>query len=119
MADRIFRTAKPFHSRSRPTRRRKPTATGMRSSVTAAKKAPVAQIVKPTLFSIFLWDGCEKIDTVDYTKKSRELKVAQEYAVRLMQKNYHQKEAKQIAAHLVEQYPTHGFVIDREEAESE
>jgi hypothetical protein len=61
----------------------------------------------------------DKIDTVDYTKKSRELKVAEEYAVRLMQQNYPLKVAKQIAAHLVEQYPTHGFVIDRQEAETE
>jgi hypothetical protein len=61
----------------------------------------------------------EKIDTVDYTKKSRELKVAEEYAVRLMQQNYPLKVAKQVAAHLVEQYPTHGFVIDRQEAETE
>lgn len=60
----------------------------------------------------------EKIDTVDYTKKSRELKVAEEYAVRLMKRHYPVKVAKQIAAHLVERYPTHGFVIDREEAMS-
>jgi hypothetical protein len=61
----------------------------------------------------------EKIDTVDYTKKSRELKVAEEYAVRLMQQNYPLRIAKQIAAHLVEKYPTHGFVIDRQEAETD
>ena len=60
----------------------------------------------------------EKIDTVDYTKKSRELKVAEEYGVRLMQKNYPFKTAKQIASHLVAKYPTHGFVIDGQESES-
>ncbi|MGD0017296.1 MAG: hypothetical protein ABSC38_07260 [Verrucomicrobiia bacterium] len=60
----------------------------------------------------------EKIDTVDYTKKSRELKVAEEYAVRLMQSSYGLTMAKQIAAHLVSKYPTHGFVIDRQEAGS-
>jgi len=67
------------------------------------------QFVRPLL---------EKIDTVDYTKKSRELKVAEEYALRLMQKNYPFKVAKQIAAHLVDKYPTHGFVIDAQEAQS-
>ena len=60
----------------------------------------------------------EKIDTVDYTRKSRELRVAEEYAVRLMQKNYPIKVAKEIAARLVKRYPTHGFVIDRQEAVS-
>jgi Serine dehydrogenase proteinase len=60
----------------------------------------------------------EKIDTVDFTKKSRELKVAEEYAVRLMRWTYPARIAKQVAAHLVEKYPTHGFVIDCEEAES-
>src|SRR6185436_18404312 len=59
----------------------------------------------------------EKIDTVDYVKKSRELKVAEEYAMRLMMPNYQLTEAKTIARRLVELYPTHGFVIDREEAE--
>jgi hypothetical protein len=60
----------------------------------------------------------EKIDTVDYTKKSRELKVAEEYAVRLMKRNYKLDMAKSIAAHLVSKYPTHGFVVDRQEAGS-
>lgn len=60
----------------------------------------------------------EKIDTVDYTKKSRELKVAEEYAVRLMKSNYRLDVAKSIAAHLVGKYPTHGFVVDRQEAKS-
>ncbi len=60
----------------------------------------------------------EKIDIVDYTKKSRELKVAEEYAVRLMQRNYGLTQAKEIAAHLVDKYPTHGFVIDCQEAKS-
>lgn len=59
----------------------------------------------------------EKIDTVDYTKKSRELKVAEEYAFRLMKCNYREEDARRIAQHLVDRYPTHGFVIDREEAE--
>ncbi|MBN4054632.1 hypothetical protein JYT87_02880 [Nitrospira defluvii] len=58
----------------------------------------------------------EKIDVLDYTRKSRELKVAEEYAVRLMQPNYPWEEAKRIARQLVENYPTHGFVIDSYES---
>jgi hypothetical protein len=59
----------------------------------------------------------QKIDTVDYTKKSRELKVAEEYAMRLMRyAGYSWECAREVAAHLVAKYPTHGFVIDRDEA---
>ena len=58
----------------------------------------------------------EKIDTIDLTKKSRELKVAEDYAIRLMRSNYAPQVAQRIASHLVERYSTHGFVIDRTEA---
>lgn len=58
----------------------------------------------------------EKIDTVDYTRKSRDLKVAEEYAVRLMGENGDLKLAREIASELVAKYPTHSFVIDRDEA---
>jgi hypothetical protein len=58
----------------------------------------------------------EKIDTVDYTRKSRDLKVAEEYAIRLMGETVDLATARQIASELVAKYPTHGFVIDREEA---
>lgn len=57
-----------------------------------------------------------KIDTIDITKKSRELKVAEEYALRLMKVNYSATEAKYTAQRLIEKYPTHGFVIDSTEA---
>jgi hypothetical protein len=67
------------------------------------------QFVRPLL---------EKIDMVDYTKKSRELKVAEEYAARLMRKKIGWEAAQRAARHLVERFPTHGFVIDREEAET-
>jgi hypothetical protein len=60
----------------------------------------------------------EKIDAVDFTKKSRELKVAEEYAFRLLRLNYPHETAKRIARALVDQYPTHGFVIDREESKT-
>lgn len=60
----------------------------------------------------------EKIDAVDYTKKSRELKVAEQYAMRLMKKEYGWARAGDAARALVEKFPTHGFVIDRDEATS-
>lgn len=58
----------------------------------------------------------QKIDAVDYTKKSRELKVAEQYAVRLMKPKYQWSRATDVARALVEKFPTHGFVIDRDEA---
>jgi len=61
----------------------------------------------------------EKIDTIDFTKKSRDLKEAEEYAIRLLKPNYHSEdEAKRIARHLVEKYPTHRFPIDKNEAKT-
>jgi hypothetical protein len=65
----------------------------------------------------FMCPLLEQVDVVDYTGKSRELKVAEDYAVRLMIKNYDPGEAQQIAKSLVAAYPTHGFVIDKEEAQ--
>jgi len=59
----------------------------------------------------------EQVEVIDYTGKSRELKVAEDYAVRLMRKNYDRMEAQQLAKSLVAAYPTHGFVIDKEEAQ--
>lgn len=64
----------------------------------------------------FLRPLLEKIDTADYTKKSRDLKLTEEYAVRLMRANYSFARARRIARQLVEKYPTHGFVIDQHEA---
>jgi hypothetical protein len=66
----------------------------------------------------FLRPLLEQVEAVDYTGKSRELKVAEEYAQRLMAKNYSTSEALRIAKRLVVNYPTHGFVIDEEEASS-
>ena len=67
----------------------------------------VTNFVKPLL---------EKIDAVDYTKKSRELKVAEQYAARLMKARYSWAKASSVARSLVEQFPAHSFVIDRDEA---
>ena len=67
----------------------------------------VADMMRPLL---------EKIDVVDYSKKSRTLKVGEEYAIRLMQASYGRPTAERIARYLVEKYPDHGFVIDATEA---
>jgi hypothetical protein len=60
----------------------------------------------------------EKIDAVHYTQVARALKVAEDYAVRLLQPRYPLKEAQRIARHLIEDYSEHGFVIDAKEAQS-
>lgn len=60
----------------------------------------------------------EKMDPIELTKKSRMLKVAEQYAIRLMRGRYSKEQAARIASALVENYPTHGFVIDRDEAGS-
>lgn len=60
----------------------------------------------------------EKIDAVHYTQMARALKVAEDYAVRLLRPRYSPKDAERIARHLVERYSEHGFVIDAKEAQS-
>lgn len=57
----------------------------------------------------------EKIDAVHYTQMSRALKLAEEYAVRLLQPKYSSAEARYIAQHLVEKYSDHGFFIGADE----
>lgn len=58
----------------------------------------------------------ERIDTVHYIRQSRVLKVAEDYATRLLEPRYGIRASQGIAAHLVNGYPEHAFVIDREEA---
>jgi len=65
----------------------------------------------------------EKIDVVHYTERSRILKVAEEYAVRLLRPKHpeprgHEAQdvARRIASHFVEKYPEHDFPIDMDEA---
>jgi hypothetical protein len=58
----------------------------------------------------------DKIDTVQYSKRSRELKEAEEYATRLLQPAHTEEDAAEIAQALVERYPNHGFAIDIDEA---
>lgn len=60
----------------------------------------------------------EKIDTVHYNQMSRALKVAEEYAIRLLKNQYPTEKAGEIARQLVHGYPEHGFIIDIEEASS-
>jgi hypothetical protein len=66
----------------------------------------VSDMMKPLL---------EKIDTVHYAKQSRVLKVAEDYATRLLLPNHSPKAAGFIADKLVNSYPEHSFVIDRKE----
>lgn len=58
----------------------------------------------------------EKLDTVHYTQMSRLLKVGEEYAVRLLEREYGHPRADEIARQLVNGYPEHGFYIGREES---
>lgn len=59
-----------------------------------------------------------KIDVVNFTEMTRSLKIGEDYAVRLLKRGKLAcaKPIDQIASALVDQYPDHGFVIDREEA---
>jgi hypothetical protein len=58
----------------------------------------------------------EKIDTIRYSRYSRVLQEAQDYAERLMRPRLSEAEARAVARDLVRNFPTHGFVIDREES---
>ncbi len=61
----------------------------------------------------------EKIDTVHYTMMSRLVKEAEEYAKRLLRsRGMDPEDAAKVAGRLVEDYPSHAFVIDFEEAVS-
>ena len=66
----------------------------------------VAQMMKP-LF--------DKIDTVQYTRMARDLKVAQDYAERLLMGHYSPEDAVSLAGVLTEAYSDHGFVLDAAE----
>ena len=60
----------------------------------------------------------DKIDAVSYTERSRQLRVAHTYALRLLKPKHSERQATKIADTLVETYPEHGFVIDLEEAQT-
>lgn len=58
----------------------------------------------------------EKIDTVELARQSRQLKIAEEYAKRLIEPIRGLRAARNVAEALVNAYPDHSFVIDRNEA---
>ena len=60
----------------------------------------------------------DDIDAEKYGELSRELKVGEEYAARLLSPKYEKGEAERLANILVSRYPDHSFVIDIEEAKS-
>jgi hypothetical protein len=85
---------------------------GGRSGKSVATLLPLMQnFVANMLRPLF-----EKIDTVHYTQMSRSLKVAEEYAVRLLKRKFPKEYAEEMARHLVHDYPDHGFYIDHAEA---
>lgn len=57
----------------------------------------------------------QRIDLVRFTQMSRLLKVAEEYAKRLLEKSYGGGAGSKIASRLVEDYPEHGFPIYSDE----
>jgi Serine dehydrogenase proteinase len=59
----------------------------------------------------------ESVDVVRLTQVSRILKVTEEYAIRLLMPRFPEDSAKEIASKLAENYPEHGFIIYREEAQ--
>lgn len=59
----------------------------------------------------------DKIDTVHYMSLTRTVKIAEEYAYRLLSREYGNQEAGLIAKRFVENYPYHGFIIDKTESE--
>lgn len=58
------------------------------------------------------------IDAVRYTQLSRTLKVAEEYAVRLMEPRLGREKAVDIANRLILAYPEHAFAIDYDEVKA-
>jgi Serine dehydrogenase proteinase len=58
----------------------------------------------------------DKIDSVKFSRLSRVLSIAEKYATLLLQPRFDAVEAAFIAKDLVKQYPSHGFVIDNEQA---
>ncbi len=58
------------------------------------------------------------IDAIHYTQQGRRLRVAEDYAVRLLEPKYGTETAKTIAGHLVNRYSEHGFIINAAEASS-
>jgi hypothetical protein len=60
----------------------------------------------------------EKVDVVRFAQMSRALKIAEEYAYRLLASRYGPENAQRISRTLVQDYPEHGFPIYREEMQA-
>lgn len=58
----------------------------------------------------------DKVDTLRFSRMSRLLDIAQQYAVRLLQRKYNEPDSWAVARDLVTRYPAHRFWIDRDEA---
>ena len=56
------------------------------------------------------------VDGELYAQQARSLKVAEDYAVRLLREHRSRKEARRCARHFAGGYSEHGFVIDADEA---
>lgn len=83
-----------------------------RTKKTIAELLPIAlRFASDTMRPLY-----NKIDAVRYSWMSRELRVGEEYARRLLGFRYSAEEASKIAGKLVVDYPEHSFVIDLEEA---
>ncbi len=83
------------------------------------KKTDVLLPIAAKFVSDMMCPMLNKIDAVHYAKQARILAVAQHYAVRLLLlAGAPEERANKIADWLVNRYPEHGFVIDRQEVES-
>jgi hypothetical protein len=61
----------------------------------------------------------ESIDSVRFSQIARVLKIGEDYGSRLLKKFYPESDAFVIANQLARNYPTHGFIIDRDEAKGQ
>jgi hypothetical protein len=84
----------------------------LRTHKKASALLPIAtKFVTEMLGALF-----EKLDTVHYSQMARWLKVAEDYATRLLATQYGEQQAATIAERLVSDYPEHEFPVDPEEA---
>lgn len=80
------------------------------------KKTDVLLPIAAKFVSDMMCPMLEKIDAVHYAKQARILAVAEHYAVRLLATaGIPSDQAQKIADALVNGYPEHGFVIDKQE----
>lgn len=82
------------------------------------KKTDVLLPIAARFVSDMMRPMLENIDAVHYAKQSRILAVAEQYSIRLLQHaGVNPSRAREIADRLVNRYPEHGFVIDRQEVQ--